>query len=120
LPGSLIVCEFSGGHDLVILKPNADGTIGTDVGAVQRGMLGTTGLVDASDIVERVGPGDLYVAEYGRERITLLRPRPVDQIARQSRLVFNELGGAGSPTRTYTFTNGGSAPVTASGIRISG
>jgi hypothetical protein len=40
----------------------------------QTGIAGLTGLTDPLDLVENRATGDLYVTEFGADRITLLRP----------------------------------------------
>jgi len=73
LRGSMLVCRYSGSDDVLVLKPDANGNIPST--NVKSGVAGLTGFVDPLDIVEHVGPGNLYVVEHGAGRITLLRPR---------------------------------------------
>jgi glucose/arabinose dehydrogenase len=90
LKGAMIVTEYSGGNDLVVIKPNADGSI--DPAKVYRGMPGTTGFVDPLDLTENKANGNLYVVEYGANRITLLRVKDVAPQAPRDigQAVFND------------------------------
>jgi glucose/arabinose dehydrogenase len=118
LKGSLIVCEYSRGNDLVIVTPAGDGrfSAGEQGG---RGLPGTTGLIDPVDIVEHVGPGNLYITEFGGERITLLWPG--SQPAQRRRLVFNDIvGGPPSPLRKATIAISGSEAVTFTELTVTG
>jgi hypothetical protein len=72
LVGKLLVARYSGGDDLVALT--LDPTTG-DVAGVETRLAGLTGFDGPLDVVERVGPGHLYVSEHDGRRITLLRPR---------------------------------------------
>ena len=73
LKGSMLVVRYSGGDDVLILKPDASGNIPSS--GVKTGITGLTGFVDPLDLAEHVGPGNLYVIEHGAQKITLLRPR---------------------------------------------
>jgi glucose/arabinose dehydrogenase len=82
LRGAIIVTRFSGYGDLVVLLPNADG-------AIERALIGIDGLDELDkplDVAVDPRNGNLYVAEFGGKRITLLKPAP----ERESRRVFVE------------------------------
>lgn len=70
LNGAMLVARYGGGKDLVALIPAADGSIREAVAGIQ----GLTQFADPIDVVQHPVTGHLYVAEYGGERITLLRP----------------------------------------------
>jgi glucose/arabinose dehydrogenase len=122
LKGAMIVTEYSGGNDLVVIKPNADGSI--EPAKVYRGMPGTTGLVDPLDLVENRANGNLYVVEYGANRITLLRAKNVAPQAPRNigRAVFNDPvdGTSGSPVRTLTLKNPHAVPITITTLELIG
>lgn len=82
LRGSVFVTRFSGYGDLVVLLPGSDGSI-------EKALIGIDGLDDFDkpvDVALHPETGNLYVAEFGGRRITLLRPAP----DRESRRVFVE------------------------------
>lgn len=66
----LLVCRFNVGADLICLGLGADGR----VNSVQTRIPGACRLANPLDLTEDLGTGNLYVAEYGAKRITLLRP----------------------------------------------
>jgi hypothetical protein len=70
LKGSMLVCRYSGGDDVMVMTPGSYGSIAS----VTTGLPGMTGFSDPLDIAEFVGPGCLYVVEHGANKITLLRP----------------------------------------------
>lgn len=70
LKGSMLVCRYSGGDDVIVMTPGSYGSIA----GVTTGLPGMTGFSDPLDIAEFVGPGYLYVVEHGANKITLLRP----------------------------------------------
>ncbi len=70
LNGKILVTRYSGGKDIIVLTPGADGSI---VEATT-GIEGFTQFSDPLDIVQHPTNGNLYVAEYGGRQITLLRP----------------------------------------------
>jgi hypothetical protein len=71
LNGKILVTRYSGGKDVIVLTPGADGSI---VEATT-GIDGLMQFSDPLDIVQHPQTGNLYVAEYGGRQITLLRPR---------------------------------------------
>lgn len=71
LSGALLVARYSGGSDIIALMPNgANG----DIGDSKIGIPGLTGFADPLDITEDVRNGNLYVSDYSRSEIVLLRP----------------------------------------------
>lgn len=83
LRGAIVVTRFSGHGDLVVLLPGSDGSI-------EKALLGIDGLDEGFDrpvdVTVDHRNGNLYVAEFGGKRITLLRPAP----DRESHRVFVE------------------------------
>src|SRR3954454_12106050 len=89
------------------------------VTSAETGISGFRGFVDPVDITEDTGSGFLYVAEYGGQKITLLKPiaAGANIVTEKSTLYFNDIatgqtGGTGaSPTQTIRITNTGSAAL---------
>ncbi|MBD0258555.1 MAG: Ig-like domain-containing protein [Cytophagales bacterium] len=102
LKGRLLVCRFSGGGDVIALKPGSlvkDPAVNTadsddriynivqaHAGAGTTGMVGLSGFLNPLDIVEDVQTGNLYVSEYNwnnspvsPSQITLLRVAPISE-----------------------------------------
>lgn len=82
LRGAIFVTRFSGYGDLVVLLPEADGSVG-------KALIGIDGLDELDkplDLTLDPRNGNLYVTEFGGKRITLLKPAP----DRESRRVFVE------------------------------
>jgi hypothetical protein len=65
-----MVCRYNFGSDLVVIHLGPDGK----VSGKQVGILGLTGLNSPLDLTQDPANGNLYVSEFGAERITLLRP----------------------------------------------
>jgi glucose/arabinose dehydrogenase len=70
LDGTMLVTRYSGGDDIIVLRPGEDGNI---IEAIT-GIDGLKQFSDPLDIVQDPRSGYLYVAEFGGRRITLLRP----------------------------------------------
>ena len=71
LKGKIFVCRFNIGSDLLCL--GFDPT-GTEVNYAAAGIPGTMDFQQPLDVNEDVTNGNLYVCEFGAQRITLLRP----------------------------------------------
>jgi len=71
LRGKLLITRYSGGDDVIILTPGPGGDIVESV----TGVTGLTGFIDPLDLIEDPRSGNLYVAEFGGQKLTLLRPR---------------------------------------------
>jgi glucose/arabinose dehydrogenase len=69
LQHALIVCRYNMGSDLIALKFDENG----DVAEVIDGVEGWENLQNPLDVCEDPLTGNLYVSEYGRHAITLLR-----------------------------------------------
>lgn len=70
LRGKILFVRYSGGDDIIALTPNSAG----DITEAYTGITGFTQFVNPVDLTEDRKTGDLYVAEFGGKRITLLRP----------------------------------------------
>jgi glucose/arabinose dehydrogenase len=71
LRGKLMITRYSGGDDVIILTVGPDGNVSESV----TGVTGLTGFIDPLDLIEDPRTGNLYVAEFGGQKLTLLRPR---------------------------------------------
>lgn len=70
LKGKILFVRYSGGDDIIVLAPQPDGNIKEAFTGIQ----GFTQFVNPVDLTENPRTGDLYVAEFGGKRLTLLRP----------------------------------------------
>jgi len=68
----ILFVRYSGGDDIVVLTPSADGAITESL----TGIDGFTQFVNPVDLIEDPPTGNLYVAEFGGKRLTLMRPKP--------------------------------------------
>ena len=89
LKGKILVCRFSGGGDIIVLKPGSVVKGSSDsqynitddyTGAGTSGLVGMSGFINPLDIVEDTQTGNLYVIEFNwnnipdrTAQITLLR-----------------------------------------------
>ena len=116
----LLVTRFSGGNDVLAIKLNAAG----DVASVKTNIPGLTNFDDPIDLAEDRNTGNLYVAEYGGQKITLLRPvDPGGELRTTKRSFANEPAGGGVTNTNYvTITNTGDEPlvIPAGGFEFSG
>ncbi|WP_339842018.1 malectin domain-containing carbohydrate-binding protein [uncultured Maribacter sp.] len=71
LKGAILVVRYSGGSDIIALVP--DGPNG-DILTAKTGIPGFSGFVDPLDLVEDVANGNIYVSDYARNEIVLLKP----------------------------------------------
>jgi hypothetical protein len=72
LNGAMLVCRYSGGKDICAIVPNADGSIREMI----TGIDGLTRLADPLDLTQHPATGNLYVAEFGGKKLTLVRAKP--------------------------------------------
>jgi len=70
LRGKVLFVRYSGGDDIIALTPDSAGRI-TEAFT---GICGFTQFVNPVDLIEDTGNGDIYVAEFGGRKLTLLRP----------------------------------------------
>ena len=75
LKGKILVARYSGGKNVIALTPGGPES-GYAVTEAFTNIEGLTGFDGPLDLTEDPPTGRLYVAEFGGERITLLRPRP--------------------------------------------
>ena len=66
----LMVCRYNGGSDIIGLKLDAEGNVGSTIVGIE----GFTGLASPLDLVEDTRSGNIYISEYGAQKLTLLRP----------------------------------------------
>jgi glucose/arabinose dehydrogenase len=121
LKGKLLVTRYSGGKDIIALPVNSDGSIGDGI----RGILGFTQLVNPIGLVEDTSNGNIYVAEFGAQRISLLRPLAPGAHAAPaaSRLLFSDIvDGHASLPQKISIRNAGTQMLEApaNGITITG
>jgi len=122
LRGALLVCRYSGGSDIIALLP--DGTNG-DVATSRIGIPGFTGFQDPLDLVEDVSTGNVYVSDYGRSEIVLLRPTAPPSDAPEislspDQLVIDQNVGSTSSPFSVVLSNTGNATLLNVQIDISG
>jgi hypothetical protein len=86
LKGKLLITRYSGGDDVLILTPGDDGTIVE----VVSGAAGLTQFTDPLDLVEDPRTGNVYVAEFGGQKLSLLRPAASGNTSLVSRRVFRQ------------------------------
>ena len=83
LKGKILVARFSGGKDILVLAPGAEGQITESIAGID----GFTRLGSPLSLAEDPSNGNLYVSEYGAKKLSLLRPR-----AGESTHVFRQRG----------------------------
>jgi glucose/arabinose dehydrogenase len=151
LKDKLLVVRYAGGDDIIALTLNSSGMI--DTTKTMTGIGGGVGsFSDPVDLIEYTNPanaadprnGMIFVAEYGGQRITLLRPGsntnpspdpggpgnggPATvtstsgariQLSRGA-LVFNAVRGQTSPTARLTITNTSTTALSITGLTLGG
>lgn len=70
LDGKLLITRFSGGKDIIVLSLDDDGNVTESI----TGIAGLTNFTQPLDLAQDPVTGCIYVAEYGGEKLTLLRP----------------------------------------------
>ncbi|MDM9632817.1 PKD domain-containing protein, partial [Robiginitalea aurantiaca] len=114
LQGALLVVRYSGSSDIIALVP--DGPNG-DIGTFKEGIPGFTGFQDPLDLIEDVNTGNIYVSDYGRSQIVLLRPSnqssPLPVIALGQDKFIGDAVATGSATSSseIVISNLGNAPL---------
>jgi hypothetical protein len=68
---AILVTRYSAGDDIVALQLDADGRVKAQITGIE----GFGGFRDPLDLSQDLTTGNIYVAEFGGQRITLLRPR---------------------------------------------
>jgi glucose/arabinose dehydrogenase len=136
LRGKVLVARYSAGDDIIALTP---GGANLNIVAADAGIVGLEGFTDPIDLTENPnGNGDLYVSEFGAQKLTLLRPvatsstagltlQNLDGVPFDDRLVFNRIGTLANPPTngvhdraTLRLRNTGTGPLTINGLPISG
>jgi hypothetical protein len=119
LQGAMLVCRYSGGSDLITLVP--DGPNG-DISTSRIGIPGLTGLQDPLDVVEDTLTGNLYVSDFGRNEIVLLRPNlpaPVLSLTPEE-LIIDQAVGTSSASFPVTLVNKGRGTITGLTLGLGG
>jgi glucose/arabinose dehydrogenase len=70
LKDRLLVCRYNNGGDLLVITLDSAG----NVASADSGFVGMGGFTNPLDVTEDRSTGNLYVAEYGARKLTLLRP----------------------------------------------
>ena len=70
LDGKLLITRFSGGKDIIVLALDETGRVTESI----TGIFGLGEFTQPLDLAQDPGTGCLYVAEYGGEKLALLRP----------------------------------------------
>ncbi|MGB7157340.1 MAG: fibronectin type III domain-containing protein [Tepidisphaeraceae bacterium] len=120
LNGKLLVVRYSGGDDVIVLTPDANGNIIQS----QTNVNGMSGFYNPLDIAQDTATGNIYVAEFGPEgagtpggqRITLLKPAAVGQAEYAS----DDVGSPNPPGTTTVVTEGSEYDITSAGAGITG
>ena len=118
LNGALLITRYSGGKDIEVLRTGSSGQITQS----ETGITGFTQFTDPVDVIEDPRTGDLYVAELGAQKLTLLRPIASGAIISPSAsaFYFNDVTkAAASPAQTLTITNAGNQPLAIPGTGLS-
>ncbi|WP_439481413.1 PKD domain-containing protein [Cyclobacterium plantarum] len=125
LTGTLLVVRYSGGSDIIALVP--DGPNG-DIATVKEGIPGFTGFGDPLDLIEDVNTGNIYVSDYARNEIVLLKPgnqaAPAPSIAVSKEAISGDAITSGVDESVYSeeilLSNLGNAPLEGITAEISG
>ncbi|KKN33915.1 hypothetical protein LCGC14_0798950, partial [marine sediment metagenome] len=84
LKGALLVVRYSNSSDIIALVP--DGPNG-DISTFKEGIPGFGGFQDPLDLIEDVNTGNIYVSDYARSEIVLLKPS--NEAVPTARIVLN-------------------------------
>ncbi len=79
LDGKILTTRYSSGKDVMILELNPDGSVKQEVTGVD----GMTQFIDPLDLAEDPATGDLYVSEWGGQKLTLLRPKSSAEVSKR-------------------------------------
>ncbi len=108
LKNQLIVARYSGGDDLLFLKPKADGTF--DQNSDTLGTTGLTGLTDVIDLIEDTRNGNLYTItlndRFGGGRVRLHKPLRGEADTNLTKVsMYAAPGDTNGAAKTVTLTN---------------
>ncbi|OWW27408.1 hypothetical protein B4Q04_07075 [Zobellia sp. OII3] len=122
LKGALLVVRYSGGSDIIALVPDGSGG---DISTFKEGIPGFTGFQDPLDLVEDTSNGNIYVSDYGRSQIVLLKPSnqasPTPLIVLDTEKVTGDaISNSGSFTSEILLSNLGNASLVDVQAQISG
>ena len=70
LDGKLLITRFSGGKDIIVLSLDGEGNVSESI----TGIFGLGEFTQPLDLAQDPQTGCIYVAEYGGEKLALLRP----------------------------------------------
>jgi hypothetical protein len=70
LNNALMICRYNGGSDIIVLLLGPDGKVRSTL----VGIPGLVGLANPLDLAEDITTGNIYVSEYGGQKLSLLRP----------------------------------------------
>ncbi|MDB5297216.1 MAG: domain containing protein, partial [Phycisphaerales bacterium] len=123
LDGKLLVTRYSGGGDIVAMTLDADGNVTES----KSGIAGLSGFANPLDLTEDAGNGNLYIVDYGAQKIYLARPIApgakitVDTTTLRFSDDYANSNTTTSPTRIVRVTNTGTAPlaIPATGLTLS-
>ncbi len=121
LQGMLMVVRYSQKDDIIVLEP---GGVNNNIISSTDGInLGMSGFFDPLDLVEDTRNGNIYVAEYGAQKITLLKPDIAGDgsafiAANPSELIFDAIQGQNSETKSVTVSNTGGGVLTINSASI--
>lgn len=71
LAGKILTTRYSGGKDILVIALDEQGRVAETVAGID----GFTQFIDPLDLVEDKDTGNLYVSEFGGQRLTLLKPK---------------------------------------------
>jgi hypothetical protein len=71
LRGKILTTRYSGGKDILLIDLDSDGKVAETVAGID----GFTQFIDPLDLAEDAATGNLYVSEFGGQKLTLLKPR---------------------------------------------
>ncbi|MGC4033796.1 MAG: Ig-like domain-containing protein [Tepidisphaeraceae bacterium] len=119
LNGTLLICRYNSGQDILAITPNSDGSISKS--GVQARITGLTGLSNPIDIVQ--SGNNLYVAQLDSANntgsIVLMKPTAVNSVATPGSensvpyrvVVYPTPGDRNGMTRTVSVTNDGTTTL---------
>ncbi|QOV91332.1 PA14 domain-containing protein [Humisphaera borealis] len=113
LDGKLLVVRYSGGADVVALTLDANGAVTESTS----GISGLSGFVNPLDLTQDLSNGNLYIVDYGAQKIVLAKPVApgaritVDTTTLRFNDDFANSNTTPSATRYVKITNTGTAPL---------
>ena len=124
LKGTILVCRYSNGSDIIALVPNGPNG---DILTAKTGIPGFKDFGDPLDITEDVITGNLYVSDFARQSIVLLRPsdqsspEPVVQLVPSPSLITEGTAdGIPEDAQNVFLVNAGNAALINPTVTLSG